>query len=102
MEKKRNEHSKLMELVMQIRDVVFKAKNIIDMFVDHDFKRLIAYQYLRQLNSVKKKIKTLMAMVKQIYDMKMYDINEVVVKIPKHSSTGSEVMSGSYENNILS
>ncbi|KAG5515672.1 hypothetical protein RHGRI_036649 [Rhododendron griersonianum] len=107
-EKKRNEHSKLMELVMQIRDVVFEAENIIDLFVDCNFKW--PYPLLQvdhpslDLESVKKKIKTLMAMVKQIYDMKMYDINEVAVKIPKHSSTGSEVsvMPGSYENNILS
>ncbi|KAI8558129.1 hypothetical protein RHMOL_Rhmol04G0065400 [Rhododendron molle] len=99
-EKKRNEHSKLLELVMQIRDVVFEAENIIDLFIDRNFKRPTAYQYFRQLlkvdhvslglKSVKKKIKTLMAKVKQIYDMKMYDINGVALKIPKHSSTGSE------------
>ncbi|XP_058210478.1 putative late blight resistance protein homolog R1B-16 [Rhododendron vialii] len=100
-EKKRNEHSKLMELVMQIRDVVFEAENIIELFVDCDFKRPYQYHLLQvdhpslDLESVKKKIKTLMAMVKQIYDMKMYDINEVAVKIPKHSSTGSEGGAGS-------
>ncbi|XP_058210477.1 putative late blight resistance protein homolog R1A-3 isoform X3 [Rhododendron vialii] len=98
-EKKRNEHSKLMELVMQIRDVVFEAENIIDLFVGRDFKRPNAYQYLDHpsldLESVKKKIKTLMAKVKQIYDMTMYDINGVAVKIPKHSSTGSEGGAGS-------
>ncbi|KAG5551604.1 hypothetical protein RHGRI_009873 [Rhododendron griersonianum] len=99
-EKKRNEHSKLMKLVMQIRDVVFEVEDIIDLFVDRDFKRPNAYQYLRQLlkvdrpsldlKSVKKKIKTLMAKVNQIYNMKRYDINGVAVKIPKHSSTRSE------------
>ncbi|XP_058210468.1 putative late blight resistance protein homolog R1B-16 isoform X2 [Rhododendron vialii] len=98
-EKKRNEHSKLMELVMQIRDVVFEAENIIYLFVGRDFKRPNAYQYLDHpslgLESVKKKIKTLMVKVKQIYDMKMYDINGVAVKIPKYSSTGSEGSAGS-------
>ncbi|KAI8558127.1 hypothetical protein RHMOL_Rhmol04G0065200 [Rhododendron molle] len=98
-EKKRNEHSKLMELVMQIRDVVFETENIIDLFVDCNFKR--PYQLLQvdhpslDLESVKKKIKTLMAVVKQIYDTKMYDINGVAIKIPKHSSTGSEGGAGS-------
>ncbi|KAI8558116.1 hypothetical protein RHMOL_Rhmol04G0064100 [Rhododendron molle] len=93
-EKKRNKHSKLMELVMQIRDMVFEAENIIELFVDRDFKRpnqLLQVDHPSpDLESVKKKIKTLMTMVKKIYDMKMYDINEVAVKIPKHSSTESE------------
>ncbi|KAI8529679.1 hypothetical protein RHMOL_Rhmol12G0243400 [Rhododendron molle] len=32
-EKKRNEHSEVMKLVMQIRDVVSEAENIVELFV---------------------------------------------------------------------
>ncbi|XP_058187008.1 disease resistance protein RPP13-like isoform X2 [Rhododendron vialii] len=37
-EKKRNEHSEVMKLVMQIRDAVSEAENIVELFISHAFK----------------------------------------------------------------
>ncbi|XP_058193917.1 putative late blight resistance protein homolog R1B-17 isoform X2 [Rhododendron vialii] len=96
-EKKRKEHSEVMNLVMRIRDVVSEAENIVELFVVLVFKANHASDSLLEhqdhlsldLESVKKEIKTLKAKVKQILDENMYDINGVAVKKLKHSSTGS-------------
>ncbi|KAI8529681.1 hypothetical protein RHMOL_Rhmol12G0243600 [Rhododendron molle] len=97
-EKKRNEHSEVMKLVMQIRDVVSEAENIVELFVVLVIKADHAFDFLREhkdylsfdlVEKVKKEIKTLTAEVKQIYNENMYDMNGVVVKKPKHSSTES-------------
>ncbi|XP_058193913.1 putative late blight resistance protein homolog R1B-17 isoform X1 [Rhododendron vialii] len=102
-EKKRKEHSEVMNLVMRIRDVVSEAENIVELFVVLVFKANHASDSLLEhqdhlsldLESVKKEIKTLKAKVKQILDENMYDINGVAVKKLKHSSTGSGGGSGS-------
>ncbi|XP_058192374.1 putative late blight resistance protein homolog R1B-16 [Rhododendron vialii] len=110
-EKKRNEYSEVMKLVMHIKDVVSKAENIVELFVSHAFKtdaspfqnnnkkKKAIHEHQDHLSwvleSVKKKIKSLMANVKEIYDKNMYDINGVAVKKPKHSSTKSEAGSSS-------
>ncbi|KAI8528802.1 hypothetical protein RHMOL_Rhmol12G0176200 [Rhododendron molle] len=96
-EKKRNEHSEVMKLLTQIRDVVSEAENIVELFVALAFKADHASDSLREhqdqlsldLESVKKEIKTLTAEVKQIYDNNMYDMNGATVKKLKHSSSGS-------------
>ncbi|KAG5523531.1 hypothetical protein RHGRI_035363 [Rhododendron griersonianum] len=96
-EKKRKEHSEVMDLVMRIRDMVSETENIVELFVVHVFKANHASDSLREhqdhlfldLESVKKEIKTLKADVKQILDENMYDINGVAVKKLKHSSSGS-------------
>ncbi|KAI8567313.1 hypothetical protein RHMOL_Rhmol02G0111500 [Rhododendron molle] len=128
-EKKRNEHSEVMNLVRHIKGVVSEAENIIELFVVQAFKASHAH-FLSQrqdwfspiiecvkkmfkthqdhlslaLESVKKEIKTLMAEVKQIYDENMYDVNGVAGKKLVHSFSKTEVstMSGSYEDNIRS
>ncbi|KAG5560866.1 hypothetical protein RHGRI_004026 [Rhododendron griersonianum] len=103
-EKKRNEHSEVMKLVKQIRDVVSEAENIVELFVDLVSKVDLASNTLREhqdqlsidLERVRKEITNLTAEVKQIYKENMYDMNGVAVKRLKHSSTGSGVsaMSG--------
>ncbi|KAG5523207.1 hypothetical protein RHGRI_035130 [Rhododendron griersonianum] len=124
-EKKRNEYSEVMKLVMQIRDVISEVENIVELFVIHAFKadaspfqnnnkkkkkkqkkkeKKKKKNAIREhqdhlswdLESVKKKIKILMANVKEIYDENMYDLDGIEVKKLKHSSSKSEVstMSG--------
>ncbi|KAI8529337.1 hypothetical protein RHMOL_Rhmol12G0217300 [Rhododendron molle] len=115
-----------LSLVDLERDVVSEAENIVELFVSHAFKadasladqnkkkadaspfqnnkkRKKKKKAIRELQdplslvdleSVKMKIKTLAANVKEIYDKNMYDINGVEVKKPKHSSTKSEEDSG--------
>ncbi|KAH7847009.1 hypothetical protein Vadar_020711 [Vaccinium darrowii] len=102
-EKKRNNHSKVMKLVMHIRDLVFEAENIVELFVVHAFKVDHAHNTLREhhdhlslnLETIKKRMKTLTAEVKKIYDENMYDIKGEAVKLLKHYSTESEGSSGS-------
>ncbi|KAG5560851.1 hypothetical protein RHGRI_004010 [Rhododendron griersonianum] len=97
-EKKRNEHSKVMNLVRQIKDVVSEAENVVELFVVQSFKAKLAPYFLRQhpddisldLESVKKNIKTLTAEIKQIFDENMYDINGVASKKFEHSFLKSE------------
>ncbi|XP_058201763.1 putative late blight resistance protein homolog R1B-23 [Rhododendron vialii] len=85
-EKKRNKHLEVINLVRQIKDVVFEAENIIERFVVQALKANQNWNHLSlDLESVKKKIKTLMAKVKQIYDENMYDINGVAVEELEHS-----------------
>ncbi|KAG5523205.1 hypothetical protein RHGRI_035128 [Rhododendron griersonianum] len=107
-EKKRNEYSKVMKLVMQIRDVISEAENIVELFMVLVFKADHASDSLREhqdhlegvkkkRSSVKEKIKTLTDEVKHIYEENMYDLNgSVAVKKLKYSPTKSEVstMSG--------
>ncbi|KAG5523213.1 hypothetical protein RHGRI_035134 [Rhododendron griersonianum] len=107
-EKKRNEHIEVMNLVRQIRDVVFESENTIELFVSRAYKqdRLSGwdkfFEWFRwdrfwddqddlflDLESVKKEIKTLKAKVKRMYDENMYDINGTTVKKLKHSFTGT-------------
>ncbi|XP_058201419.1 putative late blight resistance protein homolog R1A-10 isoform X2 [Rhododendron vialii] len=96
-EKKRNEHSEVMKLVKQIRDVVSEAENIVELFVDLVSKVDLASNTLREhqdqlsidLERVRKEITNLTAEVKQIYKENMYDMNGKAVKRLKHSSTGS-------------
>ncbi|XP_058195748.1 putative late blight resistance protein homolog R1B-16 isoform X4 [Rhododendron vialii] len=93
-EKKRNKHSEVMKLVMQIRDVVSEVENIVELFMvlvskaDHASDSLLEHQDHR--SSVKEKIKTLTDEVKHIYEENMYDLNGVEVKKLKHSSSKSE------------
>ncbi|KAH7865370.1 hypothetical protein Vadar_005717 [Vaccinium darrowii] len=95
-EKKRSEHPQVMKLVMQIKDVVSEAENIVQSFVN-DVVQADASYSLRahkdhislDLEIVTKEIKILMAEVKHFYDENMYDINGVAVKKLKHSSIGS-------------
>ncbi|KAG5523206.1 hypothetical protein RHGRI_035129 [Rhododendron griersonianum] len=111
-EKKRKEHPEVMKLVMRIRDVVSESENIVEQFMvlvlkddhaiesqDHLFLDLffeghsldiIFGRHSLDLESVKKKIKTLMDEVKQIYKENKYDLNGVAIKKLKHSSTKSE------------
>ncbi|KAH7845529.1 hypothetical protein Vadar_003210 [Vaccinium darrowii] len=117
-EKKRNDHPEVMQLVMQIRDLVSEAENIVELFVVHAFrthnrvppndlylldpmssimKTLSELEKLKDqldLKSVEKEMKTLTAEVKKIYDMNMYDINGVAVRQLIHSTTesGGEVI----------
>ncbi|KAH7845903.1 hypothetical protein Vadar_007218 [Vaccinium darrowii] len=114
-EKKRNEHSKVMKLVMDIREVVSNAENIVERFVidaikaDHLIcktkRRPRKGDYLSlDLEVVKKEIKTLTAEVKKIYDENIYEINGVAVKIHKHSSTrtgGSSSARGSDTSKVV-
>ncbi|XP_058204019.1 putative disease resistance protein At1g58400 isoform X2 [Rhododendron vialii] len=119
-EKKRNEHSEVMNLVRHIKDVVSEAENIIELFVVQAFKANHAH-FLRQrqywfspvleyvkkmfkthqdhlslvLESVKKEIKTLTAEVKQIYDENMYDVNGVASKKLEHPFSKTEEGSSS-------
>ncbi|KAI8529344.1 hypothetical protein RHMOL_Rhmol12G0218000 [Rhododendron molle] len=112
-EKKRNEHIEVMNLVRQIRDVVFESENTVGLFVTEKCKEhIIVMNFLRlmrlifgdlvfesdyteklfkevDLESVKKEIKILTAKVKQMYDENMYDINTTTIKKLKHSFTGS-------------
>ncbi|KAG5523202.1 hypothetical protein RHGRI_035125 [Rhododendron griersonianum] len=86
-EKKRNEHIEVMNLVRQIRDVVFESENTVELFVSRAYKqdRLSGwdkfFEWFRwdrfwddqddlflDLESVKKEIKTLKAKVKRMYD----------------------------------
>ncbi|KAI8566947.1 hypothetical protein RHMOL_Rhmol02G0082300 [Rhododendron molle] len=68
-EKKQVVHSKVMNLVRQIKHVVFEAENIIELFVVHAFNAYQNQDHLfLDLESVKKEIKTLTAMVKKMYD----------------------------------
>ncbi|KAH7846904.1 hypothetical protein Vadar_019490 [Vaccinium darrowii] len=96
-EKKRNDHPEVMKLVMQIKDLIAEAENIVEMFVvnafmvDHVPYSLRGYQGRRPLylETIIKGMKTLTAGVEKIYNQNMYDINGVAVKQLKHSSTGS-------------
>ncbi|KAH7847612.1 hypothetical protein Vadar_028142 [Vaccinium darrowii] len=96
-EKKRNDHPEVMKLVMEIRDLVAEAENIVELFVVHAFKAdhgpysLCEYQdhLSLDLEFVKMGMKTLTAEVKKIYNENMYDINGSAVKQLKHSSIGS-------------
>ncbi|KAG5523533.1 hypothetical protein RHGRI_035365 [Rhododendron griersonianum] len=99
-EKKRKEHSEVMNLVMRIRDMVSEAENIVELFVVHVFKANHASDSLPEhqdhlfldLESVKKEIKTLYTEVKQILVENLYDINGVngvAVKKLKHPSSRS-------------
>ncbi|KAH7847218.1 hypothetical protein Vadar_023418 [Vaccinium darrowii] len=90
-EKKRNEHSEVMKLVMQIKDVVSEAGNIVRQFVVDSVKDDASYS----LRDVKKEIKTLTDEVMQIYDHSMYGINGVGITELKHSSSGSGGIGGS-------
>ncbi|KAG5560847.1 hypothetical protein RHGRI_004006 [Rhododendron griersonianum] len=104
-EKKRNENLKVMNLMRQIKDMISEAEDIIELFVIQAFKANQNQDCLSlDLESVKKKIKTLAVEVKQIYDENMCDIYGVVGKKFGHSFSRSEVssMSGSYEDNIMS
>ncbi|KAH7847226.1 hypothetical protein Vadar_023467 [Vaccinium darrowii] len=102
-EKKRNNHPEVMKLVMQIRDLVSEAENIVERFVVHAFKADHLPYPLREhqdhlsldLETVNKGMKNLTAEVKKIYDENMYDINGVAVKQLKHCSTGIGEVSGS-------
>ncbi|XP_058193923.1 putative late blight resistance protein homolog R1A-10 [Rhododendron vialii] len=102
-EKKRNEHSEVMNLVMRIREVVSEAENIVELFVVVVFKANHTSDSLREhqdhlsldLESVEKKIKILRGKVKQILDENLHDINGLAGKKLKHSSTGSEGIGGS-------
>ncbi|KAG5560853.1 hypothetical protein RHGRI_004012 [Rhododendron griersonianum] len=65
-EKKRNEHSKVMNLVRWNKDVVSEAEKIIELFVVQAFKANQNQDHLTldlDFESVKKEIKTLTAMV---------------------------------------
>ncbi|KAH7846786.1 hypothetical protein Vadar_018180 [Vaccinium darrowii] len=93
-EKKRNEHSEVMKLVMEIRDVVSEAENIVEGFVIRSIKTLFSSteeikKIPLELESVKKEITILMTTVKQNYNENIYDINGVAVKKFKHSSARS-------------
>ncbi|KAI8531339.1 hypothetical protein RHMOL_Rhmol11G0128800 [Rhododendron molle] len=113
-EKKRNEHIEVMNLVRQIRDVIFESENTVELFVSRAYKqdhlsswdkffKWFCWDRFRDdlslnLESVKKEIKTLTAKVKQMYDENMYDINKTTVKKLKHSfmrSSGSGII-GTY------
>ncbi|KAG5560857.1 hypothetical protein RHGRI_004016 [Rhododendron griersonianum] len=98
-EKKRKEHSEVMNLVRQIKDVVSKAENIIELFEVQAFKaNHVLPNFLRHpqdhpflnLEIVQKVIKTLMTEVKKIYDENMCDINGVVGKKLERSFSESE------------
>ncbi|KAH7846717.1 hypothetical protein Vadar_017320 [Vaccinium darrowii] len=71
----RNDHSEVMKLVKQIRDLVAEAENIVDV--------------------VKERMKTLTSKAKEIYDQK----DGVAVKQLEHSSSGSGEGSGSSTSN---
>ncbi|KAG5523195.1 hypothetical protein RHGRI_035121 [Rhododendron griersonianum] len=107
-EKKRNEHIEVMNLVRQIKDVAFKSEKTVELFVSRAYKQdhlsgwgkffeWFCWDRFRDdqdylsldLESVKKKIKTLTAKVKQMYDENMYDINGTTVKELKYSFTGT-------------
>ncbi|XP_058201859.1 disease resistance protein RPP13-like [Rhododendron vialii] len=98
-EKKRNEHAEVMNLVRQIKNVVSEAENIIELYVVQAFKanhapyflrRLRQYRISLDLESVKKKIKTLMAEVKQFYDKNMREISGIADKKFEQSFFRSE------------
>ncbi|KAH7846958.1 hypothetical protein Vadar_020088 [Vaccinium darrowii] len=97
-EKKRKDHSELMELVMQIRDLVSKAENIVELFVGHAFKvdelasafkkglkilttimkkifgkNIVASPLCLDLGNVIKGLKILTIVVKKIYDENIFD-----------------------------
>ncbi|XP_058195746.1 putative late blight resistance protein homolog R1A-3 isoform X2 [Rhododendron vialii] len=112
-EKKRNEHIEVMNMVKQIRDVVFESETTVELFVSRAFKQdhlsgwdkffeWFCWDHFRDdqddlsliLESVKKEIKTLTAKVKQMYDENMYDIDRTTVKKLKHSFTGSSRSGG--------
>ncbi|KAG5523197.1 hypothetical protein RHGRI_035123 [Rhododendron griersonianum] len=92
-EKKRNEHIEVMNLVRQIREVVFESENTVALFVSCAYKQ---DDLSLDLESVKNEIKNLTAKVKQMYDENMYDINETTVKKLTHSFTGSSGSDSSY------
>ncbi|KAG5523208.1 hypothetical protein RHGRI_035131 [Rhododendron griersonianum] len=78
-EKKRYEYEEVMKLVMQIREVISKAENIVELFMvlvlkaDHASDSLREHQDFlegvkKKRSSVKEKIKTLTDEVKHIYE----------------------------------
>lgn len=98
-EKKRNKHTEVMKLVLEIRDVVSKAENVVERFVIDAFKadHLTFGTNKRKaddglslgLECVKEEIKTLMPKVKQIYNENIYAVSGVAVKEIIQSSTRS-------------
>ncbi|KAI8529350.1 hypothetical protein RHMOL_Rhmol12G0218400 [Rhododendron molle] len=101
-EKKRNEYLKVMELVMQIRDVVSEAENIVELFVSHAFKADASRELQDQLSlvgleSVKMKIKTLMA-IRELQDpLSLVDLESVKMKIKTLMANVKEI----YDKNMM-
>ncbi|XP_058201768.1 putative late blight resistance protein homolog R1A-3 isoform X2 [Rhododendron vialii] len=86
MKKKHDEHSKVMNLMRQIKHVIFEAENIIELFVVHAFNAYQNQDHLfLDLENVKKEIKTLTAEAKKMHDENMCDINGLAGKKLEHS-----------------